>query len=206
MSIASRAAIVLLTVQIATVSLLKYLTENGGAPPPILGNAFANPFLVVHVIAGVIALVIGPLQFVRRIRERRPMVHRATGMVYVAATIVSAPAGLVLALGTTAGPVAGSGFALLALLVSLFTFLGLRAALEGRFSDHREWMLRSYAMTAAAITLRLMLPASAFLGFEFLPAYRVIAWLSWMTNLGIVELYIRRARGSATRYPLLAAA
>ena len=51
-------------------------------------------------------------------------------------------------------------------------------------------------MVAAAITLRLMLPASAMLGFEFVPAYRAIAWLSWITNLALVELYIRRKRAS----------
>jgi uncharacterized membrane protein len=205
-STAWRAAIVLLTVQVAGVSVLKYFTDRAAAPPPILANAFAHPFLAIHVVAGVIALLIGPLQFVSRIRQRKPAVHRATGLIYVAATAVSAPAGLMLAFGTTAGPIAGAGFAALALLVSLFTYFGLRAAIERRFSDHREWMLRSYAMTATAITLRLMIPAAALLGFEFLPAYRVIAWLSWTTNLLLVELYIRRKTTSIIRTPSLAAA
>jgi hypothetical protein len=205
-STAWRAAIVLLAVQVAGVSVLKYFTDRAAAPPPIMANAFAHPFVAIHVAAGVIALVIGPLQFVSRIRQRKPAVHRATGLIYVGATAVFAPAGLMLALGTTAGPIAGAGFAALALLVSLFTYFGLRAAIEHRFSDHREWMLRSYAMTATAITLRLMIPAAALLGFEFLPAYRVIAWLSWTTNLLLVELYIRRKTASIIRPPSLVAA
>jgi uncharacterized membrane protein len=201
-----RAALVLLTVQIAIVSALRYFAEGGAAPPPILANAFADPFLIVHVAAGVIALLAGPFQFVRPIRARVPALHRATGLIYVGACAVAAPAGFMLALGTTAGPVAGTGFAIPALLLPVFTALGLRSALGRRREEHREWMLRSYALVATAITLRLMLPASALLGFEFLPAYRVIAWLAWTTNLMLVEYHIRRTRAPAARYGALAAA
>ena len=201
-----RAALVLLAVQIATVSGLRYLTNGEPAPPPILANAFADPFLVAHVVGGIVALLVGPLQFVRRIRARRPALHRATGLTYVAACAVAAPSGLMLALGTTAGPVAGAGFAIQALLLPVFTGLGLRAALGRRFAEHREWMLRSWALIAAAITLRLMLPASAWLGFDFLTAYRAIAWLAWTANLALVEIHIRRTRVPAARYATLAAA
>jgi hypothetical protein len=200
------AAIVLLTLQVAIVSLLRYVAASEAAPPPILANAFADPYLTAHVVAGVVALLFGPLQFVRRLRARRPARHRTTGLVYVGACALAAPSGFMLAIGTTAGPVAGAGFAALALLLAVFTALGLRAALERRFADHREWMLRSYAMIAAAITLRLMLPASAWLGFDFLTAYRAIAWLSWTANLALVEVHIRRTRAPGARYSTLAAA
>ena len=205
LSTAWRAAVVLLTVQITAVSLLTYVGNGEAAPPPILANAFANPFLLIHVIAGVIALAVGPLQFVRAIRVRTPAVHRAAGLTYVGACAVSAPAAFMLALGTSAGPVAAAGFAILAVLLALFTYLGLRAAIERRFADHRDWMLRSYALTATAITLRLMLPAAGLLRLEFLPAYQAIAWLSWITNLVLVEYYIRRKRAAA-EYPTLATA
>jgi uncharacterized membrane protein len=198
--------VVLLTVEIAIVSALRYFTGLEPPPPPIVANAFAQPFLVLHVAGGVAALLAGPLQFVQRIRARRPAFHRATGRIYVLACAIGAPAGFVLALGTTAGPIAGAGFAAQAVLWALFTWLGYRAAVERRFADHREWMLRSYALTAAAITLRLMLPASAFLGLEFVPAYRVIAWLAWTANLALVEYWIRRNRASSVPYSRLAKA
>lgn len=205
-SILWRAALALLTVQVAIVSLYRYLVDSASAPPAILANAFADPFLVAHVVGGAIALLVGPLQFVRRIRARRPALHRATGLVFFGACAVAAPSGLMLALGTTAGPVAGAGFALHSLLLPVFAGLGLRAAVERRFAEHREWMLRSYALVAAAITLRLMLPASAWLGFEFLEAYRAIAWLAWTANLALVEIHIRRTRTPSARYGRLAAA
>lgn len=197
-SSAWRAAVVLLTIDISMVSVLRYVTASEAAPAPIVANAFATPFLVIHVIAAVIALLVGPIQFVRSIRGRWPMFHRMTGRIYVAACVVGAPTGFVLALGASAGPIAGMGFAIPAVLTLVFTWLGWRAAVERRIGDHREWMLRSYAVVAGAITLRLLLPASMMLGFEFFPAYRVISWLSWSINLALVEYHIRRKRYAAS--------
>lgn len=193
-SVAWRAVVVLLTVEIVIVSALRYFTNSEPAPPPVVANAFARPFLMIHVIGGVTALLVAPVQFLRRIRGPWPAVHRAAGRIYVLACAIGAPAGFMLALGTTAGPIASVGFAIPAVLWALFTWLGWRAAVERRFGEHRDWMLRSYAITSTAITLRLMLPATALLGFEFLPAYRAISWLAWITNLALFEYLIRRGR------------
>jgi len=195
-SSAWRAIVVLFTLEIAAVSAMRYVTGSEPPPPPILANAFAGTFLLPHAIAGIVALVAAPLQFVRRIRTRWPALHRRIGWTYLAACALGAPSGFMLAMGTTAGPVAAVGFAIPALLWPVFTWLGWRAAVGRRFAEHRDWMLRSYAITANAITLRLMLPASALLGFDFYPAYRVISWLSWIVTLALFEHAIRRGRRS----------
>jgi uncharacterized membrane protein len=201
-----RAAIVLLSIEIAAVSALRYVTNSEAPPPPIVANAFAHPFLILHVISGVTALLVAPVQFVRAVRTRWPAFHRLTGRLYLAAVAIGAPTGFMLAVGTTSGPVAAVGFAIPALLWPVFTWLGWRAAVERRFDAHRDWMLRSYAVTATAITLRLMLPASALLGVDFATAYPVIAWLAWMTNLALFEYFIRRRRLPAARAGRFAAA
>lgn len=199
-------ALALLTLQVAAVSSLRYFSAGADAPSFILTNAFANPFLIVHVAAGVVALLLGPLQLVRRIRTIAPPLHRAIGRTYAGACAIGAPAGFMLAIGTNAGPAAGAGFAIAALLWPIFTFLGVKAAIERRFTDHREWMIRSYAITANAITLRLMLPLAGLLRFEFFTAYSVIAWLGWITNLALAEIYLRRTRASTTAQQKLAPA
>jgi hypothetical protein len=200
-SSAWRALVVLLTLEVALVSALRYVAGSEAPPPPILENAFAYPFLILHVVAGMTALLVAPPQFVRAIRARWPACHRSTGRIYVVACAIGAPAGFMLALGTTAGPVASVGFAIPALLWAAFTWLGWRAAAARRFGAHREWMLRSYAITATAITLRLMLPAAGVLGIGFYPAYRAIAWLAWITNLALFEYHIRRTRAQAVPSP-----
>jgi uncharacterized membrane protein len=199
-----RTALVLLTLQIAATTVSRYLAGAEPAPPPILANTHADPFLLIHAVSGMLALLLGPVQFVRRLRKRMPALHRATGKVYVAACAVAAPSGLMLALGTTAGPVAATAFALQAMLLPVFVYLGVRAAIDRRISAHGEWMLRAYALIAGAITLRLTLPAGMLAGYDFLTAYRASAWLAWMINLSLAEWHIRRNRASGLVYRTLA--
>ena len=196
------AALVLLTAEVAVVSVLRYFTTLQTPPDVILANRFSHPFLWLHVGGGVTALVVAPLQFVKRVRERFPAVHRITGRVYVGACAVAAPAGFMLAIGSMAGPIAGTGFAISAVLWSIFTFLGVRSAIRRRFDEHRAWIIRSYAITSTAITLRLMLPFSvALMKLPFVPAYQVIAWASWIANLAIAEIYLRRKQRNTLPIP-----
>lgn len=202
-----RAIVVLLTLEIAIVTSLRYFAGTEPPPEPILANGFANPFLIIHVVGGVAALLLGPLQFAGPVRAALPRFHRATGRLYVLACAVAAPSGFMLALGTVAGPAVSVGFAIPAVLVAAFTWLGWRAAVERRFQDHKDWMLRSYGVIAVAITLRLLIPASALLELDFLAAYRVNSWLAWIINVAAVEYAIRRARRpAAPRFGLAAAA
>ena len=56
-------------------------------------------------------------------------------------------------------------------------------------------MLRSYALTLAAVTLRVYLPLSQIYGIDFIAAYQAIAWLCWVPNLVIVDWFVlKRAR------------
>jgi hypothetical protein len=52
-------------------------------------------------------------------------------------------------------------------------------------------MIRSFALTLAAVTLRFYLPIPPSLGYDFDDGYRAIAWLSWVPNLMLAELYVR---------------
>jgi hypothetical protein len=59
-------------------------------------------------------------------------------------------------------------------------------------------MIRSFALTLAAVTLRLYLPLSRIAGIPFYDAYVPIAWLCWVPNLLVAETWLRlRRRGGA---------
>jgi uncharacterized membrane protein len=177
----------------------RYLPRIGTLPPNILGNLFHRPWLDVHVAGAATALLIGPLQFLPRLRARYPAVHRWTGRTYVVACLVGAVGGLFLAFGTTAGPIATAGFGSLAVIWFFVNVQGWRRAMDRRFDEHRAWMIRSFALTFAAVTLRLYVPLGMAMHLPFLDAYRAISFLAWVPNLILAELYIRGAFAGRAR-------
>lgn len=188
-----RALVAVLSIAIALVSY-RYLTASPTRGAGVLANAFAEPYLVIHVAGAATALLVSPFQFLARFRNRKSGLHRLVGRVYVTGCLTGGAAGVPLALGSTAGPVAAAGFGTLALFWLFTTALGWRRAVERRFAEHRAWMLRSWALTMAAVTLRLYLPIPPLLGIDFADGYRAISWLAWVPNLAAVELYLRWPR------------
>jgi hypothetical protein len=72
------------------------------------------------------------------------------------------------------------------------TFTALRKIMAKDIQAHKAWMLRSYALTFAAVTLRIWLAPLVLLFGDFEAGYRVVAWLYWVPNLLVIEAVIRR--------------
>lgn len=193
-----------LSVAIALFSYRYLLGPNHGGglvPEQIAANAFFRPFLFLHVAGAATALLVGPWQFVAAIRARRPALHRWLGRIYAVGCLVGGASGLPIAVGSSAGPVASVGFALLSLGWLVTTGLGWRAAWQRDFAAHRAWMIRSFALTLAAVTLRLYLPLVPLLPIDFLDGYRAISFLCWIPNLLVAELWLRRGAPAAVEIP-----
>jgi uncharacterized membrane protein len=156
--------------------------------------------IYVHVFAAAFALVLGPAQFSARLRAARPALHRWSGRFYLAAgVLVGGLAGLLVAFQAYAGLVARSGFAVLALAWLYTGWRAYRAARARDFASHRRWMVRNFALTFAAVTLRIWVPASFVAGIPFALACASIAWLCWLPNLLIAELMFNQPHDLATR-------
>ena len=105
-----------------------------------------------------------------------------------------------IAFHTTAGPWAATGFAILAVLWFGATLTAYLAARRGNFVLHRQWMVRSYALTSTAITLRLITAIGGVVGFTFYEFHVFAAWASRIINLAAVEtwrVYHERRSGQA---------
>jgi uncharacterized membrane protein len=146
----------------------------------------------VHIATGTVTLAAGTLQVNAWIRTRWPVLHRVLGRVYVGAVLLSSVSGLAMAIQSPSGLVAQTGFGAMAVLWFACTAVAYRHIRTGDRSAHRDWMIRSYALTLAAVTLRIYLPASLAVGLPFAEAYPVIAWLCWLPNLLLAEWFIRR--------------
>lgn len=140
-----------------------------------------------HVLGGAVALLIGPFQFSARLRARRLSVHRWAGRVYLLAVLASGLAGLYLATVALGGPSARVGFGMLAVLWLFSGAMAYVSIRSGRRSQHRRWMMRNYALTYAAVMLRILIPSYAAAGYGFELSYPVIAWACWVPNLIFVE-------------------
>jgi hypothetical protein len=147
--------------------------------------------MLTHAIVAPFALLLGPFQFFPGLRARRPRVHRWTGRFYVVAVLIGGSAALATAPFASGGPVAAAGFGTLAVAWLGVTFAAWRAAVARRFERHHLLMRFSYAMTFAAVTLRLQIPFG-FALFHFASYRDMSVWLaytSWLPNIAVVALY-----------------
>lgn len=179
---------------VATYSL-RYVVLGARAYVPELAPSFsARPLLVaMHTLFGPIALVCGLTNLLPAMRHRRWLAHRSIGRTYVVSVMMLGLAGLALSPHAAGGVTARSGFFLLALATLGTSITGYLRIRRGDVRAHREWMLRSYACIFAAVTLRIWMPILMLATHgEFLPAYRVVAWLAWLPNLACAEIVIRR--------------
>jgi uncharacterized membrane protein len=155
--------------------------------------------LMLHVGGAVVALSLGPWQFVRGLRSRWPLVHRLIGRVYVLAVLATGVGGLLLAPTTHTGRLAGLAFALLALGTLASTTMAFVAIRRGQISRHRQWMTRSYAFIFTGASFRLWVFLLSVLGLSFDTAYVVSAWIAWPINLAVAEMLLRRRRRPSRR-------
>lgn len=183
----------LLTVLATAVAAysLRYVLPHVPHPARLTNFVTHRVALTVHAAAASVALLIGPWQFAGGIRRRYPRVHRAAGRGYAAAVLVGWVASVFVAVHAQTGMVASAGFLALGLCWITVTGVAIWHITQGNVRAHRRWMIRSFALTAAAITLRIYLVSALALNVDFLVAYPIIAWLCWVPNALGAELALR---------------
>jgi uncharacterized membrane protein len=166
---------------------------------PFLQDRFATMPLAAffHLLGAAVALATGPFQHNTRIRSTSFSRHRWLGRTYVIGVLVGGIAALVMATISQYGLPTHVGFGLLAVLWLGTTGMAYRSIRRGDQQEHRQWMTRSFALTYAAVTLRIYIPLSQVAGIPFEPAYQTISWLAWVPNLIVAEWIILRRREAA---------
>lgn len=192
-----RAAWVALAVASALVGAvsLRYALPHVPFAPPLPNLTQRRIALSLHAISAATALIVGPWQFLDGVRMRRPHLHRTLGWIYLTGVAVGGLSALRLAPNAAGGVVSAWGFGMLSVLWIGSAAMALRRVIQRRIADHRLWMIRCFALTAGAITLRIQLPLSQMMGIPFSIAYPAISWLAWVPNLLAIEIWrVRRAR------------
>lgn len=118
------------------------------------------------------------------------------GRVYCGAVLLAGITGVMIGFNAKGGPIAQSGFVLLAVIWLLATFRAVQVIMRGQIALHQKWMIRSIALTFASVTLRVLLPVQLLTGISIDVAYPVVAWLCWVPNLVVAEHFIRKSTQS----------
>ena len=157
-------------------------------------SEFWYSMLLTHITTSIVALVIGPFTLSTKFRERNINRHRIAGRIYMVGILLGGISGLYLSFYATGGLVAKLGFGLLSVFWLTSAYQALHRVKNKKMKEHRNWMIRNYALTFAAVTLRIWLPLFIVLfGIEhFELSYAIIAWLAWVPNLIVAELFIRK--------------
>lgn len=146
----------------------------------------------VHISFGGISLISGFSQFIEKLRINKIKIHKLLGKIYMLSVFLSGTSAMYIAINATGGTISEMGFGSLAILWLFTTVMALKSVREQKIKAHQEWMIRSYALTFAAVTLRLWLPiVPVVLHLDFVSAYVIISWLCWVPNIIIAELIIQ---------------
>ena len=142
-------------------------------------------FFYPHLFLGLLSLAIGPFQLTKK-SQRNPKLHKILGKIYAVAiflNILMVPYLTVFATGGTNSTIA---FLILDVFWLWTTAMGVMMAVKRKISKHKEWILRSYAITWVFVTFRIVLiPFSIFLNSS--AAFPIAVYLSIALNLAFVE-------------------
>lgn len=157
--------------------------------------------VLTHILPAMLFMVLGPLQFVRGLRSRYPQIHRWSGRVFLAASAVVGISGLKLAFGKTVG---GLDEKAAIILFGAFFLIALAKALwhalRREFAEHREWMIRGYAIGLAVATIRPIMgtffAAALMSGHKPQPAefFGAAFWIGFTLQSIAAEIWINYTR------------
>lgn len=157
-------------------------------------------WLLVHITAGMVALLAGPVQLWLGLTDRSVRVHRRLGLVYVGSVVSGSVAGYYLAFNTTFGWVFGTGLASLATAWIVTTGLAFAAIRRQLYEQHKEWMIRSYVVTTAFVTFRLFFEVLRWTAIgTIVERLTAMAWLSWAVPLLVTEAILQGRKILASR-------
>jgi len=108
--------------------------------------------LIPHALSGTTALLAGPLQFSSRFRQRHLKLHRVLGRFYVASVFIGSFTGIALAAGRPGLP----GTSMQAAAWMVCTAAAVVTARNRQIVAHRQWMIRSYAVTFTFVSSRVL--------------------------------------------------
>lgn len=147
-----------------------------------------------HVFTSIFTLLFGWVQFFKF--SRKGFLHRNLGKAYIFIVLfLAGPSGLVMSFYANGNWLSKTSFIMLSLLWIYFTYQAWTKARQKEFNTHRNFMIRSYALTLSAITLRLWKwVVVSLLSPLPMDTYILVSILGWTLNLIVAEIIILKIK------------
>ncbi len=174
------------------------LTTGQPVDDPVFMIYVHQPWLpAIHILAGTVFMLLGPLQFIPSIRRHWPKMHRVTGRVFLVCGLIAAATGLGVefTFPLRGGYVKRAAMVLFSLAMLVALVLAWRAAVRRRIDLHRAWVVRAYAIGLALSTTRLyFIPAYLMYGNPSQFEAATVTWTGFCINCLVAEWIVRRSR------------
>jgi uncharacterized membrane protein len=173
-----------------------------GNPAASLDAGFAehSRLTFVHIIPGALFLLLGPLQFIPKIRNRALRFHRWSGRVFLVCGGVIGVSALLMSFGMAIGGANETAATTLFALIFLFDLARAYTSIrKRRVSEHREWMIRAFAIGLAIATIRPIV--GAFFAARMLSPHEffgIAFWIGFTVHLIAAEVWINYTRAMPT--------
>ena len=173
---------------VASAAVPYFLSSSYGPPE----YAPRRGWLLMHIVGGIIALLTGPVQLWLGLSDRGMEWHRRMGIGYMTGVAIGSLGAFYLSTHTDFGWVFGAGLFALATAWVTTTTLAYLAIKRSLIDQHKEWMIRSYVVTFAFVTFRVVQPAlaAAQIGTP-LEQLAAASWACWAVPLLIAEVVIQ---------------
>lgn len=191
-------AIVMITMVLPYLSFERAINFLGTKSDAVLDKDYFMWAFYIHITSSIFSLVGGVFQFFPAIlRGNFSRLHHWIGKIYVLTILVlAAPSGFILALYANGGLAAKVGFSMQCVVWWLTTWAAWREIERKNWVAHSDMMIRSFAVTLAAMSLRTESYAMYYF-FQTKPmeTYLTVVWASWVGNLFIAEILIYNGLG-----------
>ena len=181
-------------------AVIRVIETYGGAPTTELFKVryIQHPIVsAIHMFTGIAFVLFAPLQFIKKIRNKHLRLHRILGRILISFALIAGVYGMIVGIVL---PVFGGVASVTAIWFfgPIFIFSLCRAfwcVRNGKIAQHREWMIRSFALGIGVGTQRIVV--GLFIGFGGYPMVEVFGlalWLGFGINLLVAEVWINLTR------------
>jgi uncharacterized membrane protein len=147
----------------------------------------------VHIVLAIITLLTGPLGIMKRLRLKSLTFHRWNGRAYVLSIVLNYIPGLYVSFFATGGWPSIIGFLILNTLWLITTIFGYIFIKRKDVLRHSQWITRSFFLSFANMIIYIIVAITHFgLDLSYGLSYTIAVWISWIFNLTIAEIVIRK--------------